>query len=538
MKKEVYFWVLLFIAVIGVAMYLRLFYEPTLSVVLRTNATLPNHIYPYQALTIPVTIYNNGHSPIKNMSVGVYVNGTLTSYYKVTLPQGKETAISIAYTPEAPGNYTVQAVADPGRLLDIADRADAQASVSFAVAKAGNETPYTLLPEGNITSESFAKLNSAGYALASDLNATYGLAGLKLTGIYNVNAFLDSVLKYVLNYISNIGVASVRYSNGSLAYSIWLQGDISPNMTNTAALINGLKARNESVLGKNVTVVSLGNNTSICSYESSGWLKILAYKGNGTCSNELDAKKLARINTSQFFERMQIANSISLGNYSVLGSAGSKAGTLAYFENTSFIYSTIQNASTQNNTCYGLINSANNDSFCSEYVFANASTPSTGTSLIDTHTYIGNYNISVYSLVNTSLLLDQVPINIGIIDGFGIKGKPVQFVSGIKNTCAFNSTFSCSNVSFANGTLSMALRSLNKTVKLNSLSCFLTPESKPNTLNETISGNETRMINATCYNAGSKLSGIELNLKLTLLLNYTFDNKSMTALGSAYIPFG
>ncbi|MEM4034901.1 MAG: CARDB domain-containing protein [Candidatus Micrarchaeaceae archaeon] len=542
MKKEIYFWILLFIAVIGIALYIRLLYQPTLSIVLSSDVTLPSHTYPYQTLYIPITVLNNGHSPIKNMTIGVYVNGNITTYYHVTIPQGKEVLLNFTYAPSNAGNYTIEAIADPGRLYDIIDRAEAQTSINFTVLPAENTTPYLMLPKGNITEEGFAKINSAGYALASDLNATYGITDLKLTSNYTVNKFLDSVLKYVLNYISSLTFASAKYANGSSAYAIWLRGDISPNITNTAALINSIKSTNKSIDNKTVTFIRFSNSTSLCSYYSQGWIKMLVVNGKGTCTNVIQANKTSKIssiNTSRFFKKMQIANSISLGNYSLVDNNASVSGTLAYFENVSLIYASIAsiNRSEENNTCYGLISTNNTDSFCNEYVFANATAKQTGASLIDTRAYIGNYNISVYSLVNTSLLLDQVPINMRIIKGFNITGPSLAFVSGIKNTCLFNTTFACSNVSFYNSTISFRLENLNKTVKLNSITCYMSPSFKSTPVNKTLLSNETTNISATCYENGAMLSGLALNLHLNLIANYTINGKNETVLGTAYIPF-
>ncbi|MEM3781614.1 MAG: CARDB domain-containing protein [Candidatus Micrarchaeaceae archaeon] len=538
MNREIYLWILLFIAIIGIALYVRLLYQPVLSIVLSSNASVQNNIYQYQTINIPIKVLNNGHAPIRNMTVGVYVNNNITTYYHVTIPQGKEAILDFQYMPDVPGNYTVEAIADPGRFYDIADRQAAQTSISFKALSPENATPYFALPKGNITEEAFAKTNSAGYAFASDINATYGITGLKPAN-NAVNRFLDSVLEYVLNYVSSVSFASAQYANGSSAYAIWLQGSISPNITNTASLINGIKSVNESIDGKTVTFVKLTNSTSICSYYSQGWIKILAFNGTGTCVGALQTGKLSNFSKSTFFERMPIANSISLGNYSLVGKNASISGTLAYLKNTSFIYASISsaNSSNENNTCYGLITTNANESFCSEYIFAESKAMQTGTSLIDTRAYIGNYNVSVYSLVNTSLLLDQVPINIGVIKGFNLTGPSVSFVSGISSTCSFNTTFACYNASFYNSTISFHIKNLNKTVRLNSIACYASPSFKPVPINETLLSNETKNISVACYENGALLSGIALNLHLNLVANYTINGKNETALGTAYIPF-
>ncbi|MGC8547689.1 MAG: CARDB domain-containing protein [Candidatus Micrarchaeia archaeon] len=539
MKNEIYFWILAIIAIIGIALAIRFLYQPMISIRLSTNTGLI-HAYPYQTIEVPITVFNNGNAAIKNMSIGIYVNNTFNMLYHITLPAGKELTILYNYTPAYPGTYTIQAVADPGRLYNIADRATAQTSTTAYVSPAENATPYSLLPAGNIVNQSVIKLDSGAYVFASYLNSTYGLK-MGLTPNSRINSFLNAVLGYVIYYIREIASASAQYKNGSQAYAIWLQGYVSPNMTNTAAVITGMKSENITRNGISVTFVSLGGNTTLCSYYSRGWIKILGYMGNGTCLSELNTSKITSIRLASFYNKT-MANATNIGNYSFVGKVGEISGDFALFANRTLMYATVSNSSVSKNSsnvCYGLINTFGNESYCSEYVFpVSTAHIVNGSSLIRTTAYINSYNASVYSLVNTSLIMDQVPINIQAIKGYGIKGGYLAFVSGIKSTCSFNSTFACSNVTWTNGTLGFRLRNLGSTARLNSVSCYMTPKAIPQTLNETIQSNSTIGINATCYESGAKMSGIALNLGLKLVLNYTLNNSTQQVNGTAYIPIG
>ncbi|MGC9037124.1 MAG: hypothetical protein ACP5IK_00190 [Candidatus Micrarchaeia archaeon] len=524
-------------AIAGVALYLRLFYQPAVSIVL----TAPTNIslYPYQLAEIPIKVLNNGGTPIRNMSIGVYVNSTLNTLYKVTLPPGKFVFLNFTYVPSFNSTFKITAVADPGRLYDIIDRPLAKSVTYLHVVSAEKPNAYAMLPSGNMIAEEIEHLNAGGYALASYLNATYGLARIKLTNVSYFNNFLDSILQYVLTDVKQLVAADATYANGTSASAVWLMGFLSPNLTNTAALINGLKAENISVAGKQVTVVYFPNNTTLCSYYSQGWLKMLLAK-QGNCTSMLSAKHASSIMLSSFYSNTAIANAIALGNYSLVTPVGEKAGSFALLGNMSFLYSTISSNSLayEDNICYGLITNVSNASYCSQYIFPKNGTFVGTNALMRTTAYIGNYNLSVFSLLSSSYLLQQVPINIGIIRSFGIEGKPLTFSSGITNTCSFNNTFSCSNVSFLNGNISFRLKNLNSTLRILNASCYSLPPYKPEPLNVTLAKGQAMNISVPCYDLGRVITGLALNLRLFVGIGYSINSTNHEAVGRAYIPIG
>ncbi len=532
-----YLWIVLIAAIVGVTLYFRFLYQPAVSLVLTGPSNMS--LYPYQLAVIPIKVLNNGNTPVRNMSIGVYVNSTLNTLYRVTLPPGKFVFLNFTYVPLFNSTFRIEAVADPGRLYDIIDRPLAKSLTYLYVMPVEKPNVYTMLPSGNIISEKIEQLNSGGYALASYLNATYGLNDIKLSNNTYFNNFLDSILQYVLTDVKSLASASATYSNGTSAYSVWLMGFISPNLTNTAALINGLKAENLNASGRNITLVYFPNGTTLCSYYSKGWLKILMIT-HGNCTSELAAKHTNSSMLSSFYTKTAIANAIALGNYSLVTPLGERAGSFALFDNASFLYSSISSNALayESPICYGLLTNASNVSYCSQYIFPKNNTFIGTNALIRTTAYIDNYNLSVFSLLNESYLLSQVPINIGIINGFGIKGESARFSSGITNTCTFNSTFACFNVSFFNSSLRFQIRNLNSTLHIVNASCYLLPPYKPKQLNITVLKNQTADLEVPCYDLGNSITGLALNLRLYVSIGYTMNSAAHEITGRAYIPIG
>jgi len=543
MKNEIYVLIVLVIVVLGVLIYLRLFYQPAISLQVSMSIGAKGPFYPYETIPFVIHINNTGSAPAKNLTFGIYVNDTPTMIYKVTLPGHKATAITYNYTPIGAANYSIVAVADPGKLYNIQNRQLARASANITVYGAENAMPYELLPYGNITKETRLTLSGSGYITAAYLQRNYNITALSLTDISSADSFFASILGYVSSYIKEIAVANAQYANGSKASSIWLLGYISPNMTNAAARLTGKMAENMTIANKTVTMVKIGKNATLCSYYSKGWIKFLAFasNGNSTCADMLQAKKANTTYSVPFENKTRIYNATLLGNYTEFSQPNKTgAGSLYLLSGTnttmpSLVVASIFKNLQVNNTCYGLISNIANKSYCSEYVFPVTKTFNSNDSLIDTFTGINSYNLSVLSLVNTSSITAQVPINIGIINSFGFSGNTIAFESGIKNTCSFNTTFSCSNVTFYNGTIAFSLSS-NKTAKLNSISCYEYPPSGLTILNKTISSGRAFQITTQCYDAGSVLSGMALNLHLRLMLNYTIDNKTQVLIGNAFIP--
>ena len=542
--NETYIWIVIVAVVLAVALYFRYMYQPSLGIELSMNASAQGQLYPYQTSYLPIKAYNTGSAPITNMSVGIEINNNLTRLYKITLPPGKETVIYYNYTPKEPGNYNISAVADPGKLYNIADRSRTKAGADLQVLVPENAMPYGMLPSGNITSSGAYDVRGAGFIASSFLYGSYNISEFGLTSIRDANRLLYPVFNSVAYYIANLSVAHANYSDGSVAYSIWLKGYISQNITNTAAALYGINAMTADRNGKNITFVEMKNGTSVCSFYSKGWIKMLAFSGADSCLSALNSTGNATLAENPLYNKTVPKNTSIFGNFSDSTGEIGRTATL-YLENNSIIYSSITSNDGKNSTCsshrnYGVVSTYDGISFCSTYITQTSSSKNLSIALLETKAFVGNYNLSVLSLINVAKLSDQVPINIGIIRGFNITGQSIQFVSGFKNTCSFNtSSFGCDNATLSNSTLTFGLTdNAGNAIRLNGISCYELPPQLEIGLNKSMTSGSEASISVPCYNLGKSISGLTLGLNLNILLNYTIDNKTQTTLGSAHLTIG
>jgi hypothetical protein len=542
MKREVYLWVLLFVAIVLVALCFRYFYQLPINIELSMSNTAANSIlYPYQKVILPILIYNNGGSNIKNMSIGIIINNNLTTLYKITLPAGKQTTVSFNYTPNAPGTYNITAIADPSKLYDIIDREKSLSNIVLFVETPENATPYKLLQAKNLTSLQTINLGRGGYLVNVYINNEYNISDFAIVSNKAINKLLSPILNLTSYYITNITVSNAKYANNSSACSMWIRGYISPSIISIAANASGLYSNNISTTFGNMTFVKVSNKTTLCSWYSGGWLKVFAYVGNATCYQAINSSKTGAISgiaQNNFYKRLLLKNSSILSNYTETNGNVNYAAILSLLNSSSFIYAKIANNTPTNNTCYGIIDKVNNTYYCSSYILP-ISKQITGLSLIRTTAYVNTYNLTVISLSNTTRVLEQVPININTIENFNISGRSLAFVSGLINTCSFNESFPCSDVTFRNGTIAFRIiNNMSKSVRLNSLRCYTYGSSNSTSLNTTLNAGNGISITAPCYSYGGEITGVALNLHLNLLLNYSVLNKTQTLVGSAHILFG
>ncbi len=544
MKRETYLWILLIIGILAVALYFRYFYQPTININLGMNTNLQTPLYPYQKTSFAISVFNNGSSYISNMSIGVIVNGNLTKLYKIFLPAGKQSAITFNYSPTRSGVYNVSAVADPGKLYNIANRQHSQVSYSFTVSPQANATPSAMLPNQSITSFQALNLTSGGYLLSGYIADQYNLSRFAITSNTQLNLFLKPVLNLTAQYIKNITTAQARYKDNSSVYSIWIKGYVAPNIFSVATTGLGLNSTQALTKAGNTTFIKIANSTTLCSWYSGGWLKVLATAGGKNCAVIVNA---TAGNTAQYAfngigsklrNRLMIRNTSFLANYSGGSKTGAYASTLSLLGNASFVYTSISNTTNRTNLCYGQISTTNTSSYCSYYIY-----PTSGRigslSLIETTGYRGAYNTTAISLVNTTLVSRQIPVAIGILQSLNISGSSLVFQSGLVNRCSFNQSFVCRNLTYQNGMVSFKLtNNMTKPAKLNNIRCYTNPGTLGVPLNILLGAGSTTNMTATCYNFNTKLNGTALGLNLHLLLNYTSSNSTHALSGNAFVPFG
>lgn len=541
MNKEVYLWLILIVVVALAALYLRYFYQAQIGLELSLNTTGINlTMYPYQRLELPIIIYNSGASAIENLSVGLFTNGNFTVPYAITLPQGKQVVILYNYSPSKPGTYNIVVTADPGKLYNIPDRSKTTASISLVVKVPENASSYALLPNANRTSVQETNLDKGGYVVQAYLGNKYTTSDFALIKSTQINKILAPLLNDTFNDIYNMSVSTAEYANNDSEYSIWIRGYLNASVVlSLFSKASTSASQNVHTPFGNVTYITLPNSTTLCGWYSGGWLKLFGYVGSRTCYQVLSTG--AKNGTSPSFVKMpDLTNVTSLANYTGSGINGKYAATLSLTPD-SFIYAKISNGTSAvaSDTCFGIVDSVNGISYCSTYI-SSISGQIGNLSLVRTSAYVGNYNLSVFSLSNTSELFYQVPININVVKGFGISGNYLRFTSALADTCAFNASFPCSNMTFANGVIRINVENdFGSAVKLNSLGCLTRGLFNSSNLGGlALAPGKSANLTASCFSNGAVLKGILLNLNLNLLLNYTIANRSQTLTGKAQVPFG
>ncbi len=540
MKKENYFWVAFALIMVVGGSYLvySRYYAPTtvsISVSLgNRNGNLS--IYPYQEVSLPVTINNTGSTGIIDMGVSTLVNGNSTYVYGVTLPAGKSATFYFNYTAERNGTYNLTVMADPGKLYNIVDRNKAAASTMLDVMSPQLPQAYSILPAGNATTYGNENLNTLGYIFYSYLAKDYGISQFNITRMQGLDSFLTPFLTVVGSAISNMDVAHASYANGSSVYSIWMQGPLKPEAIHVGAVGMKLNSSNYTVNGSTVTLVSLSHNESLCSWYSNGWIKMLAADGNQGClaymsSNVARFTSMPKINlTNPFYLNATAGSQIEVVGNSIY------EGYTGAIGNLSIVYTGRQaGASSFDNVCMGTVYFYNNVSYCTEYVQSTGGAIN-ATSLIKTYAMKGGYNITALGIVNTSKILQQVPVSAALLDGLNITGSSKAFISGISNACSFNSAFGCANASFTDNALSIKLfNGLNSTVKLLNATCEVYGNAKPSIINESLPSSNITQLSIPCYEGGTLLGSIPEGYQFTLNINYTANGTIYGALGNAYV---
>jgi archaellum component FlaF (FlaF/FlaG flagellin family) len=546
MKNEIYLWAVIIIAIVGVALYFRYFWQPQISVALGINGGPTSHFYPYQKAAFQINVFNNGSSAVSNLSIGVLVNGNLSTLYKVTLPSGKKTTIAYNYSPTAEGSYNISVVADPGKLYNIADRSKTLVSTSIRVFAAQAASPASMLPSNGIMSFRNASLTNGGLLLGTYLFDQYNVGLFRLTGNGQIDTFLKPILNLTSYYIKNVTLAEATYPNNSDVYSIWVKGYLSPSIFSAATVGSSLSTTNVSTKMGEATFIKMLNDTTFCGWYSGGWLKILAEQNYSQACYAIMNESNLGANASQpavfskmFLSGLSITNASVLGSYSSHGEEGDFLAGVYLISNSSFIYDTISNTSgPRNTTCYGVISTLNGTSFCSTYIL-----PKSGKigaiSLIRTTAYKGPYNLTAFSLVNASFTLSQVGSAAAVLQKINATGAPLTFTSALVNSCEFNDTFGCSNLQYGNGKASFTLiNKLDQSARLNSVRCYQTAGVYSTPLNQTLVPGGSTGISTPCYNVTSPINGLSINLHLGIAVNYTVSNSTQVVVGSAFVPFG
>ncbi|MEM3404887.1 MAG: hypothetical protein QXZ01_00965 [Candidatus Micrarchaeaceae archaeon] len=543
MKREVYLWILFFVVLAIIVVYFKYYYQPEISISVRFLQANYS-VYPYQRVSLPINVSNIGSSPIKNMSIAILTNGNISSIYKVTLPPHKFVLIYYNTTPASSGLYNITAIADPGKVYPVSNRAEAESTAAINVMASEALVPYTALPAGNATETTLLNTSSTGLLLLGYVRSQFGINILGY-GIVANQSFFVNLVNLTSPYIRNISIASSKYANGSSATAIWLDGYLNPSIVGVAAQSAGINSTSITANGQNVTHLRLSKSTSLCSWYSNGLLKMLitspmdcsGYVAANNSAHEFGAEgvvangyrsRLANEFNSTFFSNFAnyislSANSFATGSFEFSGSVFYVPVLSTYFGNANATLS-----------CLGIISSINNTHYCSTYIL-----PKSGiignVSLVKTTMLGGGINSTIFMLANTSKIVSLVPHAVSAINRLGITNKSVAFVSAIGSACNIGNGFGCSSPNFLNGSIYLKIKNTLNTTRITSLGCYMSIPGMFTKTNVTLGPGATANLTAKCYNGATLISGIPLNLGLNLVMNYTQDNTTHTALGKAYI---
>lgn len=535
MKREIYYWAVLIIVILAAALYVRFNSHPQISVMLNFTSAVPNStIYQYQKATLSLQVSNLGPT-VRDLPISIIINGNLTSVYNVSLSQGKGTIVELSHTFSSPGEYNFTAEADPANLYNLANRNKATSSEMITVLTPATPTPQKLFP-GNSIVFYHSNMTSLGYEISSYLDTNYSVGQMQLSDLVLVNNFMYRIFEIGGSYIANFSSAGADY-NGSKGYSIWFDGYLEPSVINAAAQAENLTVTNTTAGKEPVTMVMLSANTTLCSWYSSGWVKTFSWQGNSTCAEKMatEAQGTSRNNTLE--KILAVPNgSIQIGDFYKSSPKGTRWGRLVVDNTSSIIYYSLWKNFTENHTCYGLTDTFNTSSYCSVYLLPNSGLPG-NTSLIRTTEYVGNYNLSVFSLTNSSMNpFGEVSKNIYLIQKVGLDGNAIKFTDGITNTCSFTGNLNCSSPTFGNSSISLNItNNFNSTIKLNAIGCFWNGIGPGSPVNKILQPGQSAEVTAGCYNDSKSITAIPLNLQLRLFLNYTENNVSKTVPGGALI---
>lgn len=519
--KEIYLWIILFALIIAGAIYLRYYYQPSLSVSLSFVNHSSESFYPYEQISNPIAVENTGSSGISNLSFGLYINNNITRTYRISIPAGKTAIVHFNFTPTSSGNFAIRMVADPNMLYNIQDRGAAQATWNVYVSNAETPKPYALFNSNGLIGEDSYNMSPSGYALSIFLFNNTGANQFGLTPSQQINDLIYPTLDVYYNYIESIQIAHAYYKNHYLV-SMWVSGYLGPSAISTVAIGKGL---NVTTVG-DVTLINFGGNTTMCSWYSGGWLKTLASVNYTSCDMILNVPSYKGINVS--YESKFSDRNSKIYNYSGFIGNGTYSGQWSELKG-SLMFQSIEKGANFTNVCYGSIEEVDNVSYCNTFLIESGNTV-----LVKTNALLGSYNLTVWGIGNETMMFNQSALNIKQIEEYNITGPVSSFVSGFANSCYINTYIGCYDATWNYNSLSLALvNGYNSSVAFGGIKCFISGSAPYTYLNQTIAPGGYAATTIPCYDNGTVISGVPLGLNVHLTLTYKALNQTSVANGYA-----
>ncbi|HIH50566.1 MAG: CARDB domain-containing protein [Candidatus Micrarchaeaceae archaeon] len=505
-------------------------------------------VYPYQTSQFAINVTNNG-SKVNNLLLGFYINGISISTNTLSIPAHQSVTLYRNYTYTASGNYSFQAVADPGHVLNIKNRQSTVSSFTSRIMQPQTADVYSSIPNSNITSTQEFTLSGLG---------TYG--GVALVGRYNITLFNQLfgpsqgvTTKIFQNLASRIVYAKgayIQYANNSVAYAVWLQGTVNTQLVNN--LLSSFVGSSMAQYN-NITYTRISNTLSVCDWYNGGWTKLISYYNNsrqGTCMNLAQASfnssesaflansLLSNANLVNYQTNFYYTNSTQLG--SILSYSGNSMTATRLFNNTVGLFaSSISalppgiNTSVSGNLCYGLIYNNGTTHVCSVVLPTRNGSITLPFELVKTTAILPKYLVNVYSLVNSTLATIAHINAANLIDVLTKNSTSVVWTTGFQSSCYIeNPLVGCkfSKFNYTNSTASLNITNTYKSsLKIKSISCELVPGFPTDTINQTIAANKTATLKFKCYNPQVP-SAAPIN-QYTLNMTYVVNNATSSIPG-------
>jgi hypothetical protein len=518
------------------------------SVFVSIAAELPSNSYPFQTLSFKVLVNNTGHSGISSMPVVLYLNGNPIDTYKVTIPAGQSAGINESYIYPSNGTYQFEAVADPGQLLDIVDRQHAESTLTVNVSAEQVPRPFSSIPNNGFGSATgfsfFGNGTSVSYLLADQ----YGIGMFNYT-MGPANSILSAVLGDLAGTINIAEGALVPYNAGGTGYSIWLQGTLTPKLVSDIVSSFSLNAKPIEANGSDATIAAINSTTSLCTFYSGGWTKIVVYQNttggtscagvvtklyNGTAQADASAAynsstALRKYNSEFFYRNSSYLGGIISYNRKQLETSNLFQNQYGYF--VSYIARNAEpvNISSFNESCPGIIYSNGTADICSSYVQAR-SAATNGYDMINETEVTSNYTVSLFSLVAAGNVIIANQNGVNLIKALNVSESPARWSSKYRNSCLiYNASLKCSFVSFnysADTAVLNITNALAGRVIINSVSCYAPGERHNESVNYTVPEGSSADVGLLCYTIPTAPVGITSSYSISIGYFYNGSERS------------
>jgi hypothetical protein len=521
-------------------------------------------LYPYQASQFQVYVNNTGGSSISDLVLATYVDDQQLQTYTLNLPAHTGLVVNGSYIYPTNGTYQIEAIADPGHLLDVQNRNTTSSAFISTVVPPQVPNIYSSVPNGNINASQHFTLVPNGTVWSIYISENYNAPQFNQMTNYNnpevVGIYRDLVASGLLY---NIAGAYTSYTNGTTSYVSWLEG--TANLSDIGVVLSsfGKTPVTTNINGNNVMHVALTNSTSLCAFYSTGWTKIVEFTNSSTDKNQncisivsntynsTEATKqstlLAADQDLEFYQSNFVYVNSTPTGFSIFDYNGSLAAMDLYQNHYGIFGAYVQrnvpplSFNGPNMTCYGLVtNIIKNLSVCSIKVLQTTNITS-NYSLVNSIELTKNYTLNLYSLVETSFEPNAHQSAVDLIGYLNVTGPREIWVSNTKSSCGFagniTTTPTCSVLSYnyTNNTVVINVNNTtSKPIQVNSAACYIAGFSVNQTMSVLISAGHVGSLDLNC--SGSIPGSYTSYLQYDLLLNYTSGGSPKILGGSFIVP--